>query len=1338
MKLPFQLDGSTATATYKDFKIPPRILTFKTYLPMRRLLKWLALFVPFFVTPPAINGQPIQSARQAIGLQEIVNFQQVTLNKKFEKLDEAKLAYFQFSKVPDEKALSALEAKGIKVLSYHNDKTYLVAFPNQLSGEDLSNLQVVAFAPTTKEKKLATTLSNKMYPSHALTTDNRVKIAINFHKGFPKEDYLFVLEKYNIEILEDGYCAGSVLTIAIDPIDIDLIAEEPLISFIDVVTPPVETLNNEVRALQKVSYVNSANGFNLRGNGVVVGIGDGGELGDHLDFQDRVINYANGTYSSFGDHGDHVAGIVGGGGIINPTHRGMASEATLLIQKTSLVTYYTEDYFNDHNMVLTNNSYGTSFNCTSNGSYNYTSQNLDFQLRSFPEVLHVFAAGNSGTQTCSPYPAGFFTLLRYYQSSKNVLTVGNVTDTRTIKSNSSRGPASDGRLKPEICGVGTSITSTGRNFDYSVKSGTSMAAPAVTGTLALLYESYKNQNGSNPQGGLIKAIACNTADDLGNSGPDYTYGYGLINGRRAVETIQNGNYIIDALSDGDAESHTINVPANTKQIKVMLYWTDKEADPYPTKALVNDLDLVVTTSGGASYLPWVLNPDSTFVNDPATRQVDNLNNIEQVTIDNPASGNLTISVAGTEVPFGPQDYFIVYEFVTEDIAVTYPMGGEHFSATNVEPIQWDTDNNNTSTFTVEYSLNGGSSWIVIDNNVAADQRSLFWTVPAGSSSDAFIRVTKNTGGYTDMNTTAFSIFEMPQLVAAPACEGMVDLSWNPVAGVDYYEVLKYEGTEMISVDTTWNTTFLLDDENLVLGEQYWFSVKGKTNSGMETKRSDAQFCIPAADASCAWSNDLVAQAIIIPIKGRIKTNSELKTNEEISIAVKNIGDNTVSGIDLSYQINNGTVVTESYNQPIPSGETLIYTFDTQVNMSIVGTYSVDAWVTFIDDVDVTNNELIGVSVAEQLDNAPIDLTNGAVSFDFELTNSYVYESDEIGLVEMRSWDFETIVDGRMAAGTSNGVELLIDDEVSSIHPSYSNNAIYTINLETSNPADGLMMDFVYSNNNLFPLESSPELLNKVYVRGSDTDSWIEAYTMAEQETGWHTVDDLNLMTLMTDAGQTLSSSVQIRFEENGKGLLLDAIGIHDTQELPVDLVAFSVTKIDGDALVKWKTASEFNNQHFEVQVATSIDQIQNNDFTVLGIVPGIGTTSETNAYSFLDETPNKLGTYYYRLRQLDFDGKFDFSDIRQVEFTEDDNEVQVYPNPFAEYVLIGSDNSNFNNVKGSLYNSLGQLVDFFEIPVSGHSGTYRFDIRNELPTGNYYLHLNRNGHNKTIPLMKGE
>jgi hypothetical protein len=70
-----------------------------------------------------------------------------------------------------------------------------------------------------------------------------------------------------------------------------------------------------------------------------------------------------------------------------------------------------------------------------------------------------------------------------------------------------------------------------------------MATPGVTGTLALIYERYKKLNsGANPDGALIKAIVMNTADDIGNAGPDFRHGYGRLNAKRAVEAIEAGTF----------------------------------------------------------------------------------------------------------------------------------------------------------------------------------------------------------------------------------------------------------------------------------------------------------------------------------------------------------------------------------------------------------------------------------------------------------------------------------------------------------------------------------------------------------------------------------------------------------------------------------------------------------------------------------------------------------------------------------------------------------------------------------------------------------------------------
>ena len=138
----------------------------------------------------------------------------------------------------------------------------------------------------------------------------------------------------------------------------------------------------------------------------------------------------------------------------------------------------------------------------------------------------------------------------------------------------------------------------------------------------------------------------------------------------------------------------------------MLYWHDAAGSPISAKALVNDLDLTVTTPTGTEYLPWVLQhaPDPAILNLPATRGMDDLNNVEQVTIDAPESGLFSITINAAEVPHGFQSYQVVYEFVSDDITVTYPFGGEKLVPGETEMIHWDA-HGGENVFEIEASYN---------------------------------------------------------------------------------------------------------------------------------------------------------------------------------------------------------------------------------------------------------------------------------------------------------------------------------------------------------------------------------------------------------------------------------------------------------------------------------------------------------------------------------------------------------------------------------------------------------------------------------------------------------
>jgi len=125
----------------------------------------------------------------------------------------------------------------------------------------------------------------------------------------------------------------------------------------------------------------------------------------------------------------------------------------------------------------------------------------------------------------------------------------------------------------------------------------------------------------------------------------------------------------------------------------MFSWNAPAASVMATKTLVNDLDLSVTGPGG-TVLPFSLDTLPANVNNPATTSIDRKNNMEQVVINNPASGNYDLNVTGATIAQGPsQEYFLVYDIIPQSLVLTNPVGGERLiptvSTLDTFYVQWD-------------------------------------------------------------------------------------------------------------------------------------------------------------------------------------------------------------------------------------------------------------------------------------------------------------------------------------------------------------------------------------------------------------------------------------------------------------------------------------------------------------------------------------------------------------------------------------------------------------------------------------------------------------------------
>ena len=355
------------------------------------------------------------------------------------------------------------------------------------------------------------------------------------------------------------------------------------------------------------------------------------------------------------------------------------------------------------------------------GKYNLLSRDLDEILFDNPNLLSVWAASNDRNEgfrnrfrdqtyvTFSSTLGGWvrfdsvvreapegdgnlgsgFDSLPSAQVAKNNLVVGAINDISndpfdstdiTIASFSSFGPTDDGRIKPDVVANGINLVSTESlsDTDFGTKSGTSMAAPNVTGVAALLYEHYDNLFDTTPRSATMKGLLIHTASDAGNIGPDYSFGWGLVDAEAGANFLSEANLLNDfneQITQRDSlilEDTYLEAPLNlnfqfidnNEPIKVTLVWTDPAGTPHgngldeTTSVLVNDLDLSITGPDGNIFHPWTLDWNNPAA--PAVRnQRNQLDNVEQVLIDADLvqDGEYTITINNTGALYNQRQDF---------------------------------------------------------------------------------------------------------------------------------------------------------------------------------------------------------------------------------------------------------------------------------------------------------------------------------------------------------------------------------------------------------------------------------------------------------------------------------------------------------------------------------------------------------------------------------------------------------------------------------------------------------------------------------------------------------
>ena len=183
--------------------------------------------------------------------------------------------------------------------------------------------------------------------------------------------------------------------------------------------------------------------------------------------------------------------------------------------------------------------------------------------------------------------------------------------------------------------------------------------------------------------------------------------------------------------------------------------------------------------------------------------------------------------------------------------------------------------------------------------------------------------------------------------------------------------------------------------------------------------------------------------------------------------------------------------------------------------------------------------------------------------------------------------------------------------------------------------------------------------------------------------------------------------------------------------LPIELTEFEARLLNkNQAKLNWQTASEIDNDYFILQRRSSVGQ----DYENIAKIDGAGNSVEQLTYEFIDDLPALEEVFYYRLKQVDFDGEESLSAVRIVNRNIDKNErVLIYPNP-----NVGEFNIKFNvkqdaDIKIDIMDPLGQVALKNIIRKDYRSGTYTEQVNiTELPQGIYFLRLEENGEPKVM------
>ena len=691
-------------------------------------------------------------------------------------------------------------------------------------------------------------------------------------------------------------------------------------------TPKYYTTDNREGAITtRANTVNSGGiaGLDLNGENMIGGVWDGGRVrGTHNLLEDRTTQIDN--PGSISNHSTHVSGtMVGSGSQVNGQAKGMAPMAELL----------TYDFGADepemtnaaaNGLLISNHSYGIA---SSNvplwyiGYYDSNARDIDRIVYNAPYYLPICSAGNDRQSGENPADGGYDYLTDKSVAKNNIVVAATFEvleyeDASDVfmSSFSSWGPTDDGRIKPDISAKGVNMYSAsgGSNASYTNMSGTSMATPNVSGSLLLLQQHYNDLNGEYMLASTLRALALHTADEAGFApGPDYRFGWGLLNTQHAAQVIsQDGTesmIITETLDANDVYTYTFKADG-TQDISATIAWTDPAANPLPggnedvaTPSLVNDLDLRISQDGGVTFLPWVL--DVATPTAGATNGDNVVDNVEKIEINTPEAGDYIVRVShkGQLLVNDSQVFSLVIEGISsEDFMV---------STTNANVLTCP--ELQTATFDIDVTFDEGFDDTVVLTFDAAPEGTTATIVPSSVTETATAVLTIEGidvlafGSYpivitatgTSQTTNTYVSLEITDDIQVGLVEldspsnnsqnrpiDGLELEWelasNATLGYEYEVALEDTFDTVVITGTTLELTTILS--GLSYETEYFWRVRGVNECSSGTYDGFRRFVTEAELAT----NDNQIQSLMVypnPANVQVTIESPVSTLERISV-----------------------------------------------------------------------------------------------------------------------------------------------------------------------------------------------------------------------------------------------------------------------------------------------------------------------------------------------------------------------------------------------------------------------------------------------------------------------